>query len=262
MTTLHAKSSRGKNAKGRKITAVIPVPGRQQERVLVTSNDSRIRMYNLAEKSMVAKYKGLTNATSQIRASMSDDSSFVISGSEDRHIYIWDSGLDDRDTSLWHAKKSQGGMESFVGRSSPSPPLSRTAQAERDDAAGQSNIITCAVFAPLQTRCILSGAKDPIYRDAPGLLGVYETTTSEPVVTPLNHLRWEGPEVTRVSDGRSSADGAIIVAADDHTGAIRVYRNSSLAAFAGNPATPSRRGSAVNSTKHSPAPSRRESMAK
>ena len=43
----------------------------------------------MRDKSLFCKYKGLTNRSSQIRASFSDDTTLIISGSEDRQCYIW-----------------------------------------------------------------------------------------------------------------------------------------------------------------------------
>jgi hypothetical protein len=37
--------------------------------ILVTSNDSRIRIYDLRDLSLTCKFKGYTNNSSQIRAS-------------------------------------------------------------------------------------------------------------------------------------------------------------------------------------------------
>lgn len=41
-TQIHARSTRGKNSKGRKISGIEPMPG--SDKILVTSNDSRIRL--------------------------------------------------------------------------------------------------------------------------------------------------------------------------------------------------------------------------
>lgn len=110
--------------------------------ILVTSNDSRIRLYDLRDLSLSMKYKGYVNSSSQIKASFrweesydtvwywkhfvshkeisdifngltillrfthlqcffirsffdaiffscSHDYSFIVSGSEDKYVYIW-----------------------------------------------------------------------------------------------------------------------------------------------------------------------------
>lgn len=78
---------------------------------MVTSNDSRMRLFQVLDKAVVAKYAGHENTSyvslvgrdsgieanirsvhclirrSQIRANFSDDGRFIISGSEDRHVY-------------------------------------------------------------------------------------------------------------------------------------------------------------------------------
>lgn len=86
-TQIHVRSTRGKNAQGRKITGIEPMPG--EDKILVTSNDSRIRLYDLRDLSLSCKYKGYVNLSSQIKASFSHDGRYVISGSENQFIYIW-----------------------------------------------------------------------------------------------------------------------------------------------------------------------------
>uniref|UniRef100_T1JI81 WD repeat-containing protein 44 n=1 Tax=Strigamia maritima TaxID=126957 RepID=T1JI81_STRMM len=66
-TQIHVRSTRGKNAKGRKISGIEPTPC--EDKILVTSNDSRIRLYNVRDLSLSCKYKGYSNLSSQIRAS-------------------------------------------------------------------------------------------------------------------------------------------------------------------------------------------------
>jgi WD40 repeat protein len=93
-TQIHVRSSRGKNAKGSKITgirtAIIPPddPEGGDTKILITSNDSRVRLYNLRDKSLEMKFRGHENTCSQINASFSDDARYVICGSEDRKTYI------------------------------------------------------------------------------------------------------------------------------------------------------------------------------
>ncbi|ESO05179.1 hypothetical protein HELRODRAFT_111180 [Helobdella robusta] len=86
-TQIHVRSTRGKNARGRKITGVEPFPG--EDKILVTSNDSRIRLYDLRDLTLTCKYKGVINSTSQIKASFSHDGKYVVCGSEDHFVYIW-----------------------------------------------------------------------------------------------------------------------------------------------------------------------------
>lgn len=91
-TQIHVRSSRGKNSTGRKISGIEPMPG--EDKILVTSNDSRIRLYDLRDLNLSCKYKGYVNMSSQIRASFSHDGKFIVSGSENQCIYIWKSTHD------------------------------------------------------------------------------------------------------------------------------------------------------------------------
>ncbi|XP_037089479.1 WD repeat-containing protein 44-like [Pollicipes pollicipes] len=86
-TQIHVRSSRGKNARGRKISGIEPMPG--EDKILVTSNDSRIRLYDLRDLNLSCKYKGFTNNSSQIRASFSHDGKHIVAGSENQCVYIW-----------------------------------------------------------------------------------------------------------------------------------------------------------------------------
>lgn len=75
-TVINVRSSRGKNSRGHKITS-LAVHG---DCLLVTSNDSRIRMYSLADMELVCKFKGAQIERSQIRAMFSPDGKHVICG--------------------------------------------------------------------------------------------------------------------------------------------------------------------------------------
>lgn len=91
-TQIHVRSTRGKNSTGRKISGIEPMPG--EDKILVTSNDSRIRLYDLRDLNLSCKYKGYANFSSQIKASFSHDGKFIVSGSENQCIYIWKSNHD------------------------------------------------------------------------------------------------------------------------------------------------------------------------
>lgn len=72
---------------GRKITGIEPMPG--EDKILVTSNDSRIRLYDLRDLSLTCKYRGFTNSSSQIKGTVSHDGKYIVSGSENQCVYIW-----------------------------------------------------------------------------------------------------------------------------------------------------------------------------
>lgn len=86
-TQIHVRSTRGKNAKGRKVTGIEPLPG--EDKILVTTNDSRIRLYDLRDLTLTCKYKGGTNNSSQIKASFSAKGKYIVCGSEDHFVYLW-----------------------------------------------------------------------------------------------------------------------------------------------------------------------------
>ncbi|XP_016951328.1 WD repeat-containing protein 44 isoform X2 [Drosophila biarmipes] len=91
-TQIHVRSTRGKNRIGRKISGIEPMPG--EDKILVTSNDSRVRLYDLRDLNLSCKYKGYLNVSSQIKGSFSNDGKYIIAGSENQCIYIWKTNHD------------------------------------------------------------------------------------------------------------------------------------------------------------------------
>ncbi|ORX56976.1 WD40 repeat-like protein [Hesseltinella vesiculosa] len=177
--------------KGKKITGIEPMPNMPpgEEKLLITSNDSRIRMINMKDKSLIYKYKGLVNNTMQIKATFSDDGKFIICGSEDGGAYVWptgqtsfspyrysrdtyDHGFSD-DNSLHPSNTATFSVPNSTG---PTPRIFTGAPAsdERAGLAGwlkrseqrvkekllhphehfdaHKSIVTSAIFAPLRTR--------------------------------------------------------------------------------------------------------------
>ncbi|KAH6627513.1 WD40-repeat-containing domain protein [Chaetomium tenue] len=237
---VHVRSSRGKNAKGSKITGIqtmtIPPPnpldtaslqppgsaaasvastdviGSGEVRVLITSNDSRIRIYTLRDKSLDVKLKGHENLCSQIAATFSDDGKHVICGSEDRKTFIW----------------SLSGSDAAVLDKDKSP-------CEYFEAHG--DIVTTALFAPTRTRMLLSHSGDPIYdlcNPPPVVLQSLEeaasaaasqvalTNDSQPIT--LTETISKRPELSPAYITRSTHyDGHIIVTTGD-TGIIKIFR--------------------------------------
>lgn len=63
---------------------------RYTERMLVSTNDSRVRLYGLNDFCLIRKYKGHSNCSMQIRARISDSGSHIACGSESGHVFIWE----------------------------------------------------------------------------------------------------------------------------------------------------------------------------
>jgi len=137
-TQIHVKS-RGR-AKGKKITGIENSP--IEDQVLISSNDSRLRLYHLNDRSLSCKYRGNTNMCSQIRASYRDDGKYIICGSEDHRVYIWNADIQNSDKD----KDTNNGFFTAFRRD-------RNECYESFEA--HSNVVTCAIFAPTATKKIL-----------------------------------------------------------------------------------------------------------
>uniref|UniRef100_A0A8C4MFJ4 WD repeat-containing protein 44 n=1 Tax=Equus asinus TaxID=9793 RepID=A0A8C4MFJ4_EQUAS len=154
-TQIHVRSTRGRNKVGRKITGIEPLPG--ENKILVTSNDSRIRLYDLRDLSLSMKYKGYVNSSSQIKASFSHDFSYLVSGSEDKYVYIWSTYHDlskftsvrrDRND-FWEGIKAHNAVvTSAIFAPNPSLMLSLDVQSEKSEGNDKSEDAEVLVTMP------------------------------------------------------------------------------------------------------------------
>ncbi|KAJ5279474.1 hypothetical protein N7478_004846 [Penicillium angulare] len=214
---IHVRSTRGRNTKGAKITGIETIITPEDDpsgdiKILVTSNDSRVRVYDFRERTIEAKFRGNENTCSQIRASFTDDGKHVICGSEDRKAYVWPIGAVERDS-------DKRAVEVFETHSA---------------------IVTVAITAPSKTKQLLSLSEDPIYdicnpppvalvspeesaqtpkQSAPGE-GNHKRSASAPRVSIVNQMAQESPSYLSRS---KHMDGSIIIIAD-YSGKIKVLR--------------------------------------
>lgn len=220
-TQIHVRSAHGKNAKGSKITGLQAINYPPEDlngdvKLLVTSNDSRVRVYNLRDKGLEIKLKGNENACSQIHASFSEDAKYVICGSEDRKAYIWS-------TSQPEIDKGQRPVELFEAHSA---------------------IVTTAIMAPVKTRQLLSASGDPLYdlcnpppvtlvsrneshssSTTPSLAEHRFPDTSAPQTPVTPHIRRPSkPEESPAYLARAGHPGGNIIVTADYMGRIKVFR--------------------------------------
>lgn len=214
ISQIHVRSARGRNAKGSKITGIdtfIYPPGQESGivKILITSNDSRIRLYNFRDRTMEAKFRGNENSASQIRASFSSDGRYIICGSEDRRVYIWPVGGSER----FSEKRP---MESFEAHTS---------------------MVTTAVMAATNTKQILGLTGDLLYDlcNPPPITLVSQTVSvasksaENEAVRPTSRARAPAvhphrPEESPAYMARSSHSAGNIIVTADYNGVIKVFR--------------------------------------
>lgn len=132
ITHLDVRNTKSNKASGKKITGLSWMPG-DDNKLLVTSNDSRIRVYD--GYTLACKYKGHKNNNSQIRASFSPGAEFIVCGSEDEHVYVWST------------------VNSFVPSINPIyTGYRRDKHSSYEQFAAQHDIATVALFAPDEVR--------------------------------------------------------------------------------------------------------------
>lgn len=102
ITQIFCQNSRGSYKAGRKVTGLIfrkitssnnastqSSAANIGSQLLVTTNDNRLRLIDMSDYSQITKYKGANNSNMQIRACFSEDEKYIISGSEDGKVCIW-----------------------------------------------------------------------------------------------------------------------------------------------------------------------------
>jgi WD40 repeat protein len=213
-TQLHVRSAKGPNARGSKITAIQAYHGSSGDvKLLITSNDSRVRLYNFRDKSLELKFRGMQNNASQIRATLSDDGRYVVCGSEDRKAFIWSLNGVQGDA------RDKQPVEIFEAHESPT---------------------TVACFAPAKTRHLLGRSEDPVYDlcNPPPvtLLSQRERTESHASSRPAtengsymrNSLDVRGsldrPRESVVHSAKSLHKSGNIIVTADFTGTIKIFR--------------------------------------
>ena len=216
---LHVKSARGRNAKGSKITGIdtITFPAGDPDgdvKLLITSNDSRVRMYNFKDRNLEIKFRGNENTCSQIHATFSDDGRHVICGSEDRRVYIWPTGPSEQQD---QDKRAVEILEAHTA------------------------IVTSAILAPTKTRQHLAQSGDPIYdicNPPPvtlvgndfGVSSRAQTasnpSTKDQAANPVSQLDSHGrrAEESPAYLARHAHPGGNIVVTADYLGQIKIFR--------------------------------------
>jgi len=134
VTHLDVRSTRGKNSTGKKITGLQFMPG-DDSKLLVTSNDSRLRVYD--GYTLKCKYKGHKNSNSQIKASFGAFGDFIVCGSEDECVYVWST------------------VNSYVPSINPIyTGYRKDRHASYECFPAHSEIVTSALVAPRQYYCV------------------------------------------------------------------------------------------------------------
>lgn len=86
LTQIQCKNKKGRKKAGRKITGFDFL---DEQQFIVTTNDSRIRLYSLEDFNIKQKYKGCSNEKFPIKASFSHNSMHILCGSENGKVCIW-----------------------------------------------------------------------------------------------------------------------------------------------------------------------------
>jgi len=225
-----------------------------QWNVLITTNDSRVRMISTAKKKLITRFKGLTNTSSSIAASITQNHKYIISGSEDHYCYVWENNnriinnkikqslkefvIDGKQTmSDFHHKHEKYSKlfhsNKLIGKLLDSG--SDDENLRHDFVANENNSYACfhahhsrcnvAVFAPDSTKTLLGLSDDLIFDlKKRGEACKMDPSLCASAAAPENY----GKECARFDEG--PGEGDIIVTTDQY-GLIRVFRQDVASSY-------------------------------
>ncbi|KAJ3107963.1 hypothetical protein HDU97_002543 [Phlyctochytrium planicorne] len=88
-TQVEIMPSRSRISKGPKVIGISALSSSKVgDCILVTTNDSTLRLFNLRDKSLVRKYRGPHIKGALVKATISEDTNFIVCGSESRRAFI------------------------------------------------------------------------------------------------------------------------------------------------------------------------------
>jgi WD40 repeat protein len=169
-----------------------------QATLMITTNDSRVRIYRLSDNGLETTLEGIRNQSSQIHARFNDNGDYAICGSEGDEVHIW-----------------------HLGSSELKEPYERFHT--------HSEVVTNAIMAPMATRQLIDLSKDPIYdlcnSCAPGLDDLYSSTNHAARLSQTSFRSSTKGKVRTISESATDRHphGHIIVTTDT-MGKIKVYR--------------------------------------
>ena len=88
-TQTECRNRYGKDKKGRKVTGITFLKKNDTQCMLVTTNDSRIRLLSMDTFGLISKFKGNSNRSMQLRATTTSDKRYIACGSDEGSIFIW-----------------------------------------------------------------------------------------------------------------------------------------------------------------------------
>lgn len=142
----NVRNKRGKHSNGKKVTGLMFIEKKEKVntnkrrndaienlQLLVTTNDNRIRLVDMANNSTKIKFKGnfhnYKNKSMQIKSTLSEDGNYVICGSDGGSVFLWNVSYSAPPTGCMQKKERHNMYESF------------------DPMSGGAST-TCAIFAP------------------------------------------------------------------------------------------------------------------
>ena len=217
---LDVKNARGQHSRGKKITGLqfltatttsgggkkagsaggLTNSSGRPGPLLITSNDSRIRLYE--GYTLKYKYKGHTNRNTQIRASFSPGGEYVMCGSDDGWVYLWNT----LGSHIHSVGNSGGGIQE------------REKVGAYECFYANGDTVTVAVFAP----CAAHRSMDDDANDEIQPVGQNDAADDEK----------KQKKRMMKSDG-GGARGQVIVTAG-YTGELRIYENIGVPSTGGS----------------------------
>lgn len=149
-TQINISGKASSKSKQLRVTGIenMPNPIAGDEKLLVSSSDSRVRLINIRDKSLDQKYRGMEIRSRSPFATFSANGRYIVGASEDKYIVIWDT----LPKNIGHQlSRVLGGVIAWQNEGSKAHGIERIYV---------GNNPTCCVFAPWTAKLLDDGAKE------------------------------------------------------------------------------------------------------